>query len=131
LAAGFFIGGKGVFGMAKQGNTGKPGAGEERGGAMSEERKRQAFRNAANNVPIDREFIENCEQADIGLAFPGKWEDPLELLGCIELLSLEEHHKAIVRRWTLRLIDRKGPRYVWENRLFLKNELKYILETFL
>jgi hypothetical protein len=117
--------------MKHQGNSRKRKEQKIQDETMSEERKRQAFRNAANNVPIDREFIESCEQADVGLALPENWDDPLELLGCIDLLGMEERHRAIVRRWTLRLIDREGPRYVWENRLFLKNELKYVIESFL
>lgn len=97
---------------------------------MSEERKREAFRNAANSIRIDREFEEYRKQADIGLTCPENWDDPLELLGYIDLLGMDEHRKAIVRRWTIDLIDKKGPLYVWKNKLWLKNELRYIFETF-
>jgi hypothetical protein len=114
--------------MEHQGNSRKRKEQKRQDGTMSEERKREAFRNAANSIRIDREFREYCLEADIGLSYPTNWDDPLELLGYIDLLGLDENQKVIVRNWTLGLIERQGPLYVWECKLWLKCELKYILK---
>jgi len=95
---------------------------------MSKERKREAFRHAANNSMLDLEVARACYDLDRDLAFPEDWwEDPLRLLGNLEPLKLTRQERKIVRRATRDIIARRGARYVWENKCFLKAEIPHFL----
>ena len=48
-------------------------------------------------------------------------------MGNIYPLEMDKSEKDIVRKWTQNLVDKKGPQYVWDNRLRLKLELLFIV----
>ena len=76
------------------------------------------------------DFAEELRKADMGLSMPDDPSNVLEYLGNIEPLKLSEEDKEAVVILTRKNINEKGAEYIWENRVFLRYELSYIIETF-
>jgi len=76
---------------------------------------------------LTEEFAKKLEAADRGRVFPESPRDPVEYLGNIEPLGLTEDEKDIVRQWTSDLVEERGDRAVWNSRLRLKLELRYLI----
>jgi hypothetical protein len=82
---------------------------------------------AANHQGVlNEEFARTLELADTGLRFPESPDDPLVFLGSLEPLGLSDEELKVVREWTRDLIEEKGERAVWNSRLRLKLELRYL-----
>lgn len=79
---------------------------------------------------MESDFAEELRKADEGLSMPNDPTDVLEYLGNIETLKLSEKDKEAVVILTRKNINEKGAEYIWENRVFLRYELSYIIETF-
>ncbi len=75
---------------------------------------------------LNEEFARTLEYADTGLRFPESPDDPLAYLGSLEPLGLSPEELKVVRQWTKELIEEKGERAVWNSRLRLKLELRYL-----
>ena len=67
------------------------------------------------------------EAADEGLRFPENAGDALQYLGNLEPLGLSEEEQVVVRHWTEELVEERGERAVWNSRLRLKLELRYLI----
>ena len=90
---------------------------------------RQAkFRQAASQHSgvLSEAFARTLEESDHGLMFPEAAQDVLEYLGNIEPLGLSEEEKSIVREWTGDIVKERGEHAVWNSRLRLKLELRYL-----
>ena len=95
----------------------------------SDDRARQEqFRQAASQYHgvFSEEFARTLEAADQGLTFPDAPQDVLEYLGNIEPLGLSEEEKSVAREWTREVVEERGKRAVWDSRLRLKLELRYL-----
>ncbi len=75
---------------------------------------------------LNQEFARTLERADEGLGFPESSEDPLAFLGNLEPLGLSSEERQVVREWTRELVEERGVRAVWNSRLRLKLELRYL-----
>lgn len=96
--------------------------------AQHASRREQIRRDAVvHDGVLSEQFARTLEAADQGLTFPATPQDPLEYLGNIEPLGLTEHEKETVRQWTLDLVEERGDRAVWNSRLRLKLELRYLM----
>lgn len=90
--------------------------------------REQLRRDAAEHEGVlSRQFAKTLDAADKGLMFPESAKDPLEYLGNVEPLGLTEQEKEIVRQWTLELLEERGEKSVWNSRLRLKLELRYLM----
>ncbi len=76
---------------------------------------------------LSEEFARTLEAADRGLSFPEGATDPIEYLGNLGPLGLSDHERETVRQWTLELLEERGDRAVWNSRLRLKLELRYLI----
>ena len=95
----------------------------------SDDRARQEqFRKAASQYHgvLSEEFARTLEAADQGLTFPDAPQDVLEYLGNIEPLGLSEEEESVARDWTREVVEERGKREVWNSRLRLKLELRYL-----
>ncbi|TFH36670.1 MAG: hypothetical protein E4G93_01730 [Dehalococcoidia bacterium] len=81
---------------------------------------------ASHHGILNEEFAKTLERADEGLKFPEAPDDPLAYLGNIELLGLSSEERKVVREWTRELLEEKGAHAVWNSRLRLKLELRYL-----
>ncbi len=75
---------------------------------------------------LNQEFAKTLEQADAGVTFPDSADDPLAYLGNLEPLGLSPEERKVVREWTRELVEERGERAVWNSRLRLKLELRYL-----
>lgn len=90
-----------------------------------QERQRQTA--ASHEGVLNAEFARTLERADEGWTFPEAVNaDPLAYLGNLEPLGLSAEERRIVREWTRELIEEKGEKAVWNSRLRLKLELRYL-----
>jgi len=93
--------------------------------AAKQEKLRQAA--ASHRGVLNPDFARMLETADEGWRFPETPpEDPLAYLGNLEPLGLSSQERSIVREWTRELVEEKGERAVWNSRLRLKLELRYL-----
>jgi hypothetical protein len=90
--------------------------------------RQEQFRKAASQYHgvFSEEFARTLEAADHGLTFPDAPQDVLEYLGNIEPLGLSEEEKSVAREWTREVVEERGLRAVWDSRLRLKLELRYL-----
>jgi len=91
---------------------------------------RKHFQNAiANYAPVisavDALFLKYPQAKNE--SFPKDWKDPLELYGCYqeELGGPEKERKEFAK-----LLEKKTPEYVWENRLSLVGQRLYLRNCF-
>ncbi|MBN1152961.1 MAG: hypothetical protein JXA58_07110 [Dehalococcoidia bacterium] len=90
-----------------------------------QERQRQAA--ASHQGVLNVEFAKELERADEGVKFPETPDvDSLAYLGNLGPLGLSDEERKIVREWTRELIAEKGERAVWNSRIRLKLELRYL-----
>jgi len=91
--------------------------------------RQQKFRDAASGYQgvLNQEFAQALETADEGLKFPENANDVLQYLGNLEPLGLSEEEEMVVRHWTEELVEERGERAVWNSRLRLKLELRYLI----
>jgi hypothetical protein len=89
-----------------------------------QEKSRQSA--AAHHGIFNEEFARTLEHADQGAVFPESPDDPLAYLGNIEPLGLSAEERKVVREWTRELVEDQGERSVWNSRLRLKLELRYL-----
>ncbi len=120
----------GLFG--KKGDrrpAGRPAA-ERAPGLLSPEElaRREKTRQAASQHQgiLNQEFAKKLEAADFGLTFPEAAEDPLAYLGNLDPLGLSSEERRVVREWTRDLVEEMGEWAVWNSRLRLKLELRYL-----
>jgi len=90
--------------------------------------RQEKFRQAASQHSgvLSEEFARTLEESDQGLIFPESPQDVLEYLGNIEPLGLSEEEKSVVREWTRDIVTDRGEHAVWNSRLRLKLELRYL-----
>jgi len=81
---------------------------------------------ASHHGILNEEFAKTLERADEGLKFPEVPDDSLAYLGNIEPLGLSPEERRVVRQWTMELLEEKGAHAVWNSRLRLKLELRYL-----
>ncbi len=81
---------------------------------------------ASHQGILNEDFAKALERADEGLKFPENTDEPLAYLGNLEPLGLSAEERQVVREWTRELVEEKGERAVWNSRLRLKLELRYI-----
>lgn len=92
---------------------------------MRQEKQREAA--SSHHGVLNAEFARMLEYADRDLKYPEAAEsDPLAYLGNLEPLGLSMGERRIVSEWTRELIEEKGERAVWDSRLRLKLELRYL-----
>jgi len=90
-----------------------------------QEKLRQAA--ASHQGVLNADFAKLLERADEGSKFPEvPPNDPLVYLGNLEPLGLSSEERNVVREWTRELVEEKGERAVWNSRLRLKLELRYL-----
>ena len=90
-----------------------------------QEKLRQAA--ASHQGILNADFAKMLERADEGFTFPeNPPDDPLVYLGNLEPLGLSVEERKVVREWTRELVAEKGERAVWNSRLRLKLELRYL-----
>jgi len=91
--------------------------------------RQQKFRDAASEYQgvLNQEFAQALETADEGLKFPENADDVLMYLGNLDPLGLSEEEQMVVRNWTGELVEERGARAVWNSRLRLKLELRYLI----
>lgn len=89
-----------------------------------QEKLRQAA--ASHQGILNEDFAKMLERADEGCKFPETPDEPLAYLGNLEPLGLSSEERKVVREWTRELIEEKGERAVWNSRLRLKLELRYL-----
>ena len=89
-----------------------------------QEESRQAA--ASHHGILNEEFARTLETADEGWKFPESQDEPLDYLGNLEPLGLSSEERQVVREWTRELIADRGERAVWNSRLRLKLELRYL-----
>ena len=118
-----------LFGIGSR--SGKPGAKETphtmrapRDAAGQEQTRRDA---SGHEGILSEEFARTLEAADRGLSFPEGATDPIEYLGNVDPLGLSDHERETVRQWTRELLEERGDRAVWNSRLRLKLELRYLI----
>ena len=87
-------------------------------------KQRQAA--ASHQGVLNEQFARTLELADTGLRFPESADDPLDYLGSLEPLGLSDEERKVIREWTRDLVAEKGERAVWNSRLRLKLELRYL-----
>ena len=75
---------------------------------------------------LNQEFAKTLEAADAGLVFPESAADPLAYLGNLDPLGLSAEERRVVREWTRDLVEEMGDRAVWNSKLRLKLELRYL-----
>jgi hypothetical protein len=75
---------------------------------------------------LNQAFAKKLEAADAALTFPEAAADPLAYLGNLEPLGLSPDERKVVREWTRDLAEEMGARAVWNSRLRLKLELRYL-----
>lgn len=75
---------------------------------------------------LNQEFAKALERADEGVSFPDSPADPLAYLGNLDPLGLSSEERNVVRDWTRELVEERGERAVWNSRLRLKLELRYL-----
>lgn len=124
----------GLFGRKRGPHSSSTGQGVSvrRRISANDRARQEQFRQAASQHRgvFSEEFARTLEAADHGLTFPDASEDVLEYLGNIEPLGLSEEEKGVVREWTKEVVAERGQRAVWNSRLRLKLELRYLtLET--
>ena len=90
--------------------------------------RQEKFRQAAaqHSGVLSEEFARTLEEGDQGLRFLEDAQDVLEYLGNIEPLGLSEEEKNVVRDWTQDIVSERGEHAVWNSRLRLKLELRYL-----
>lgn len=90
--------------------------------------RQEKFRQAASQHSgvLSEEFARTLEESDQGLRFPEAAQDVLEYLGNIDPLGLSEEEKSVVREWTGEIVRERGKHAVWNSRLRLKLELRYL-----
>ena len=81
---------------------------------------------ASHEGILNEDFAKTLERADEGVKFPESTDDPLAFLGNLEPLGLSSEERKVVREWTRELVEEKGERAVWNSRLRLKLELRYL-----
>jgi len=91
--------------------------------------RQQELRETASTYQgvLNQEFAQALESADEGLKFPENPDDVLMYLGNLEPLGLSDEERIVVRDWTEELIAERGERAVWNSRLRLKLELRYLV----
>lgn len=82
---------------------------------------------ASHQGILNEDFARMLERADEGCKFPETPpSDPLVYLGNLEPLGLSSEERKVIRVWTRELVEEKGERAVWNSRLRLKLELRYL-----
>jgi hypothetical protein len=120
----------GLFG--KKGGTQKPQAVHSESPSIpltpADIARQEKLRSAAASHEgiFNQDFARTLELADEGLAFPEAPDDPLAYLGNLEPLGLSSEERRVIREWTRELLEEKGERAVWNSRLRLKLELRYL-----
>lgn len=107
----------------------RPAAERAPGPLSPDELARQAkTRQAASQHQgiLNQEFAKKLEAADVGLTFPEAAADPLAYLGNLDPLGLSSEERRVVREWTRDLVGEMGEWAVWNSRLRLKLELRYL-----
>jgi len=121
---------RGLFGKKSDHQpVARPAAERAPGPPTPEEQARQAkTRQAASQHQgiLNQEFARTLEAADAGLTCPESAADPLAYLGNLEPLGLSSEERKVVREWTRDLVADMGDRAVWNSRLRLKLELRYL-----
>jgi hypothetical protein len=102
----------------------RPQARAPRDAAGQEQMRRAA---TGHEGILSEEFAKTLEAADRGLVFPEGATDPIEYLGNLDPLGLTGQEMEIVRYWTRDLLEERGDRAVWNSRLRLKLELRYLI----
>ena len=120
----------GLFGRKRGTHSSSTGqdVGVRRRISADERARQEQFRKAASQYHgvFSEEFARTLEVADQGLMFPDGSEDVLEYLGNIEPLGLSEEEKSVAREWTKEVVEERGLSAVWNSRLRLKLELRYL-----
>jgi hypothetical protein len=116
--------GSGSTRQAAEHGQAAPGARHSQDPARQEQTRRDAL---AHDGVFSEKFARTLEAADEGRVFPESAKDQIEYLGNVEPLGLTEREKEIVRRWTAELVDERGGKSVWNSRLRLKLELRYLI----
>ena len=120
----------GLFGRKRGTHSSSTGqdVGVRRRISADERARQEQFRKAASQYHgvFSEEFARTLEVADQGLMFPDGSEDVLEYLGNIEPLGLSEEEKSVAREWTREVVEERGLSAVWNSRLRLKLELRYL-----
>lgn len=96
--------------------------------SASEQARQEKLRQSAESHHgiLNEDFARMLERADEGYRFPESSDEPLAYLGNLEPLGLSSEERRVVREWTSELIEEKGERAVWNSRLRLKLELRYL-----
>ena len=128
MRVGDFLGG--LFGKKRDPQNARTGIGESPAQPLTPAdlaRQEKLRQDAARHEGIlNQEFAKTLEHADAGMAFPDSAEDPLAYLGNLEPLGLSSEERKVVREWTRELVEERGERAVWNSRLRLKLELRYL-----
>ncbi len=120
----------GLFG--KKGGPQNPGAGPAESPSIpltpADVARQEKLRSAAagHEGILNQDFARTLERADEGVKFPEDPDDPLAYLGNLEPLGLSFEERKVIREWTRELLEEKGERAVWNSRLRLKLELRYL-----
>lgn len=114
--------------VLRMGKSAPAGAGLGSRSSSDPARQEQLRRDASGHDGIlSEEFAKTLDSADRGLSFPESPQDPLAYLGNVDPLGLTEPEKDVVRQWTLELLEERGEKAVWNSRLRLKLELRYLI----
>ena len=120
----------GLFGRKRGSHNSSTGqdVGVRRRISADDRARQEQFRKAASQYHgvFSEEFARTLEAADQGLTFPDASDDVLEYLGNIEPLGLSEEEKSVAREWTKEVVGERGLLAVWNSRLRLKLELRYL-----
>ena len=120
----------GLFGRKRGSRNSSTGqdVGVRRRISADDRARQEQFRKAASHYHgvFSEEFARTLEAADQGLTFPDASDDVLEYLGNIEPLGLSEEEKSVAREWTKEVVEERGLSAVWNSRLRLKLELRYL-----
>ncbi len=120
----------GLFG--RKTGTPKAGAGSTSGTSQrvtpsDPVRQEKLRQDAAKHQGIlNQDFARELERADEGWVFPESPDEPLMYLGNLDPLGLSAEERKVVREWTRELLEERGERSVWNSRLRLKLELRYL-----
>ena len=76
----------------------------------------------------NEQLDEAISKADHMLKFPESPADPVEYIGSLEPLNMTPEEEAQVKREVSDDVEKRGGRWVWENKHRLKLEIRFILD---
>jgi hypothetical protein len=93
--------------------------------------ERRHFDNALNMFGAihDEDLANALAAADRNLRFPTGASDPLAYLGSLDAMRLSEEERQEARVMTEKALKRHSPEHLWANKLRLKVELRFVLDS--